>query len=252
MNARNEDLVVEVRGLRKAFGRTRVLADVSFSLPGHGVTVLLGENGAGKSTLLRLLMGLLPSDGGSLRVLGREPFRDGEALRAEVGFVGERFDGPPWMTPRALYRFLAPHYPRWDGARALELAGRYQVPLDTRFAALSRGQDARAQLAAALAIGPRLLLLDECFSGLDPLARRELLAHFLGELAEHDVGVLLTTHDLDTAARAAERVLVLADGRITRSGTLEEVLGEEETPARVPQGLLGLLEESRQVKEVPA
>ena len=145
------------------------------------------------------------------------------------------------MTPRELFRFLAPHYAAWDGARALELAERYSVPLDTRFGSLSRGQAARAQLAAALAPSPELLLMDESFSGLDPLARRDLLQHFLGELAEHEIAALIATHDLDVAARAADSVLVLSAGKIVAAGTVDEVLGAE-SPARLPQGLLELLE----------
>ena len=244
--------VVEVEGVEKRFGRKRVLEGVSFVLPERGVTVLLGENGAGKSTLMRLVLGVMPASAGSLRVLGMDPFRRGEHLRQFVGYVADRPDCPDWMTPRELFAFLAPHYETWNGSRALSLALQYEVPLDTRFGALSRGQAARASLAAALAPEPKLLLIDEAFSGLDPLARRDLLQRFVAELAEHDIAALIATHDLDVAARAADSLLVLAGGRIAASGALEEVLGEGETLARVPQGLLDLREEAGSPAEVAA
>src|SRR5262249_31724096 len=158
------------------FGKTRVLEDVCFELPSRGVTVLLGENGQGKSTLLRLLLGLLKAEEGSIRVLGLDPVRDGRELRELVGYVPDAPDNPAWMTPRELYRFLARQYPRGSTERAERLSKAWEIPLERPFKHLSRGQAARALLVAALAQSPRLLLLDECFAGLDPLARRDLLS----------------------------------------------------------------------------
>jgi ABC-2 type transport system ATP-binding protein len=225
----------------KRFGKARVLEDVSFTLPTRGVTVLLGANGEGKSTLLRLLLGLLKADAGSLRVLGLDPIKDGRELKRQVAYVPDQPDNPSWMTPRELYRFLAPQYPEWSTERVERLSAEWEIPLERTFKQLSRGQAARALLAAALAQSPKLLLLDECFSGLDPLARRDLLGGFLSELAEHEIATLLVTHDLDVAARVAERVMVLAKGRIVTQGGLEEVLQVDEEAARLSSRMLGLL-----------
>jgi ABC-type multidrug transport system ATPase subunit len=235
------DTIVSVEGVAKQFGRMRVLENASFTLPARGVTVLLGENGQGKSTLLRLLLGLLKADGGTLRVLGLDPLTQGRELRQLVGYVPDQPDQPAWMTPGELYRFLAPQYRAWNRERVERLTAAWEIPLARRFAELSRGQAARALLVAALAQSPRLLLLDECFAGLDPLARRDLLSGFLAELAEAEIATLAVTHDLDIAARIAERVMVLAGGRIQRHGTVAEVLQLEEEPARVSGQLLGLL-----------
>jgi len=218
---------------------------VSFTLPEKGVTVLLGANGEGKSTLLRLLLGLLRADAGQLRVLGLDPIRDGRALRTEVAYVPDQPDNPSWMTPRELYRFLRPQYPRWNQERVERLAASWEIPLERTFKQLSRGQAARALLAAALAQSPKLLLLDECFAGLDPLARRDLLGGFLSETAELEIATLLVTHDLDVAARVAERVLVLANGRILTQGSVEEVLETDEEATRLSTRMLGLLERAR-------
>lgn len=239
--------IVTVEHVAKRFGKTRVLEDVSFTLPEKGVSVLLGANGEGKSTLLRLLLGLSRADAGELCVLGLDPIRDGRALRTEVAYVPDQPDNPSWMTPGELFRFLKPQYPRWNQERAERLSASWDVPLEHTFEQLSRGQAARALLAAALAQTPRLLLLDECFAGLDPLARRDLLAGFLAESAELEIATLLVTHDLDVAARVAEQVLVLAEGRIRTQGSLAEVLQADEESARVSSKLLGLLERAREV-----
>jgi ABC-2 type transport system ATP-binding protein len=240
--------IVTVDHVVKRFGKTRVLEDVSFALPERGVTVLLGANGEGKSTLLRLLLGLLEADSGALRVLGLDPLRDGRALRTQVAYVPDQADNPAWMTPRELFRFLKPQYPRWNQERVERLSASWEIPLERTFKQLSRGQAARALLAAALAQSPRLLLLDECFAGLDPLARRDLLGGFLSETAELEIATLLVTHDLDVAARVAERVLVLANGRILTQGSVEEVLETDAEAARLSTRMLGLLERARAAK----
>jgi len=234
--------IVSARGLAKRFGKTTVLEGFDCQLASGRVTVLLGENGAGKSTLLRMMLGLLRPDGGELVVLGLDPVRSSGELRTRVGYVPDQPDHPLWLTPRELYRFLAPQYPRWNAGRAEELARDWEVPLDRPFKALSRGQAARAELAAALAQSPELLLLDECFAGLDPLARRDLLAGFLAVRAEQEITTLIVSHDLDVAARVADDVLVLRDGRTHAAGTLAEVLGDQGAPTRVTRRLLELLE----------
>jgi len=234
--------IVTVEHVAKRFGKTRVLEDVGFELPASGVTVLLGENGQGKSTLLRLMLGLLKAEEGAIRVLGLDPLKQGRELRRLVGYVPDQPDNPAWMTPRELYRFLRPQYPAWSQERVERLSKEWEIPFERRFKQLSRGQAARALLVAALAQSPKLLLLDECFAGLDPLARRDLLSGFLAELAEHEIATLAVTHDLDVAARIAERVLVLANGRIRSQGSVEEVLRVDDEPARVASQLLGLLE----------
>ena len=132
--------IVTVDHVAKRFGRTRVLEDVSFELPARGVTVLLGENGQGKSTLLRLLLGLLKAEAGSIRVLGLDPVRDGRELRQLVGYVPDAPDNPAWMTPRELYRFLRPQYPRWNQERVERLSATWKIPLVRKFKELSRGQ----------------------------------------------------------------------------------------------------------------
>jgi ABC-2 type transport system ATP-binding protein len=249
--------IVTVEHVARRFGKTRVLEEVSFALPARGVTVLLGENGQGKSTLLRLLLGLLKADAGSIRVLGLDPLRQGRELRRLVGYVPDQPDNPSWMTPRQLFGFLEPQYPAWDRERVARLSRAWEIPLERKFKQLSRGQAARALLAAALGQSPKLLLLDECFAGLDPLARRDLLSGFLAEIAEREIPTLAVTHDLDVAARMAERVIILADGRVKLQGSLEEVLRVDHESARLARGLLRAMEEpaapfSRTSEEVAA
>ncbi|MEM7199974.1 MAG: ABC transporter ATP-binding protein [Planctomycetota bacterium] len=234
-----EDVLVADR-LTIRFRKRTVLDALSLRLTPGVVTVLLGENGAGKSTLMRLALGVLKPSGGTLRVLGHDPMRRARAVRERVGYVPDVPDAYDWMTPRQFYRYLAPQYPGWDGVRAVARAVELAVPLDERFADLSRGQGMKAMLVAALASSPELLLLDEPFAGLDPLVRDEVLRGVIAGLRDEGRTVLCATHDLEVAARIADRVAVLSQGRIVADGTVEEVLGHAE-PANVPEQLRAVL-----------
>jgi ABC-2 type transport system ATP-binding protein len=232
--------VMAVSGLVFDFGfgprRKRVLDGLDLQLQDGAVTVLLGQNGSGKSTLLRVLLGVLRPRAGSVRLFGKDPLRAHREVLQRIGYVPDVPDVYPWMTATDLFAFLQPHYPRWNRELCAELCERLAVPMRTRFKAMSRGQGMKAMLAAALAPEPELLLLDEPFAGLDPLVREQVLAGVVEALKVGERTVLCATHELEIAARIADRVAVLQGGKVVQHGSLAEVLGEEE-PAQVPSGL---------------
>ncbi|MCA8976096.1 MAG: ABC transporter ATP-binding protein [Planctomycetes bacterium] len=227
---------MKVEGLRVGFGRKRVLRGLDLAIEDGAVTVMLGQNGSGKSTLLRVLLGVLRPAAGTVRLFGQDPLLAHREVLSRIGYVPDVPDVYPWMTARDLFRFLEPQYPTWNAALCGELVERLAVPLRTRFRSMSRGQGMKAMLTAALAPEPELLLLDEPFAGLDPLVREQVLQGVVEALREGERTVLCATHELDIAARIADRVAVLQDGRIVQHGTLAEVIGQEE-PVQVPSGL---------------
>lgn len=241
---------VSVQNLVCRFKKDVALDDVSFELPPGTITCLLGENGAGKSTLIKALLGLLPASEGQVAVLGHDPVKHGRYVRERTGYVPDAPDAPKWMTPSELYHFLRPQYHRWDEELVARLAARFGLPLETPLKSLSRGQAAKAMLIAALAPKPEVLLFDEAFSGLDPVSRKELLGGFLEELTLEKVCVLLATHDLDLAARVADRVMVLANGRLQAQGALDEVLPDlERQEVALPEEMYGLLQRTIRTAE---
>jgi ABC-2 type transport system ATP-binding protein len=236
--------VLTVKGLELGFRRKAVLRGLDLQLVPGKVTVLLGANGAGKSTLLRVLLGVLRPASGSVRLFGLDPLREHRAVLQRVGYVPDTPDVYPWMKPAELFAFLRPHYPTWNAERCEQLCERLAVPLQTKFAALSRGQGMKVMLVAALASEPELLLLDEPFAGLDPLVREEVLQCVVTELRDGERTVLCATHELEIAARIADRIAVMHDGRIVRHGALAEVLGADGEAAQIPSGLHRLLAEA--------
>ena len=232
--------ILSVRDVVKRFGRREALAGVSFELLAGTTTVLLGSNGAGKSTLMRCVLGSLAPERGAIAVVGRDPLRDSTFVRRAIGYVPDEPDVYGWMTARELMRFLREHYPTWSDERAERLLERLDVPLETRFDAMSRGEAAKAMLAAALAPAPRLIVLDEPFARLAPPVRDEVLRVFVEEAPFEGGAALVATHDLEVAARIADRVLVLDQGKLRADVELDDLLAARDGATNLPDALKAL------------
>lgn len=232
------DLAIVVRGLNFGYGRRPVLNGVDLDVPTGAVTALVGANGAGKSTLLAILAGAEPyrarferpwrRSRAEVRVLGLDPVRDGQRVRAAVGYVPDRTDLPKWMRIRDHFALLAALYRTWDGDEAERLLAEFGLDPRQRYSELSKGQRALENLAGELAHRPRLLLLDEPFSGLDPLARRKVLDGVITHLCEDGRTVLLVSHSIADIERCADHVALFAHGRVTRVASVDELRATNE------------------------
>ena len=223
--------VVRVRDLRMRYGPTDVLTGVDFDIRRGEVVVLLGPNGAGKTTTIEILEGFRSRSDGDVEVLGADPARADEQWRARSGVVLQSWRDHPRWTPRRLLGHLGRYYepystPERQRPRQVdELMA--QVGLvdqaDQKIVTLSGGQRRRLDVAIGIIGRPELLFLDEPTAGFDPHARREFhdLVHGLADL--EDTTILLTTHDLDEAEKLADRILILAAGRIVADGTADEL-----------------------------
>jgi ABC-2 type transport system ATP-binding protein len=183
---------------------------------------LLGDNGAGKTTALRILLGLIEASEGHAEVLGLESRTQGEEIRRRVGYVPERPTLYPWMTVAEIGWFAAGFYPSGYLQKYRELVRGFQLPLDRKLKALSKGMLAKVSLALAMAHEPELLVLDEPTSGLDPLVRREFLESMV-EVAAAGRTVLLSSHQLGEVERVADMVAVLKQGRLVLCERLDDL-----------------------------
>jgi len=239
----------EARGIDKRFRKAYALKNFTLDLAPGVVTVLLGPNGAGKTTLMRLALGTLKQNSGTMKIFGMDPLKEPAKVRQAVGYVPSIPDVYDWMTLKDLFRFLRPQYPTWDAYYAKEIIDALAIPFNKSFKAMSRGQAMKAMLVAALAPKPKLLLLDEPFSGLDPLAREEVLRGILGKIRDEGRTVFCATHDLDIASRLADRLVIILQGELKEEGLLEDVLGCK-TPSRIPERILELFRETVEQEEV--
>jgi len=225
--------VIEAEGLAKAFGsgkqRVEALAGLDLVAPSGQVTAVLGPNGAGKSTLVRAVATLLRPDGGHLRVAGIDVARQPERVRAVIGLAGQFAAVEPAMTGRenlVMVARLFGHGRRSARVAADAVLGRLGLEEagDRLVRGYSGGMRRRLDLGASLVGGPRLLLLDEPTTGLDPRSRIELW-QAIRMLVRSGTGVLLTTQYLDEADQLADHITVVDHGRSVASGTPEELKG---------------------------
>jgi len=178
------DNTIEISRVKRRFGKTMALDDVSLNVPQGIVMGLIGENGAGKTTLIKHVLGLLKAKEGDVRVFGLDPVRDPEGVLGRIGYLSETRDLPEWMRISELMRYTQPFYPSWDQAYAEQLRETFELDSDQKIKTLSKGQRARTALLISLAHRPDLLLLDEPSSGLDPIVRRDILSAIIRTVAE--------------------------------------------------------------------
>jgi ABC-2 type transport system ATP-binding protein len=234
------DTVLDVRDLRMRYGSTDVLRDVSFTARRGEVLALLGPNGAGKTTTIEILESFRIRSAGQVSVLGIDPGHANEAWRARLGIVLQSWrDHGKWRV-RELLAHLGRYYasysterhPRpWDADDLVETVGLTEHA-HKKVKQLSGGQRRRLDVAIGIVGRPELLFLDEPTAGFDPTARREFhdLVH---RLSDDDTTILLTTHDLDEAEKLADRILILAGGRIIANGSADELSRRMSTEAEV-------------------
>ena len=214
---------IEIRGLCKDYGGFK-LSGVDLTLPGGAILGLIGENGAGKSTTIKAILNLIHRDGGSVKVFGREVTESDPAFKEEVGVVLD--DAPFHNMLRApqVGRILSGVYRRWDQGLFDRYLDRFQLPQDKKIQEFSKGMKMKLSIAAALAHRPRLLVLDEATSGLDPVVRSELLDEFLSFIQDEDHAVLLSSHITSDLEKAADYVTYLHNGRVALQGAKDELL----------------------------
>jgi ABC-2 type transport system ATP-binding protein len=217
------DALIEVRGVSKWFGNVVAVSDVSFDI-GPGITALLGPNGAGKSTMLRMLCGLARPSKGTVRLLGSDP-RSNIAVTRQLGLVPQQEGVFEPLTALAFVRLSATLYglPDADGAARAALA---TVELDAddqrRLPTYSKGMRQRVKLAQAIVHDPRLIVLDEPLTGLDPRQRAHMIDLF-HRLGSDGRCVIVTSHVLDEVERFGSDVLVMAKGRLAAAGDFREI-----------------------------
>lgn len=209
-------MMIEVRGLSKSFGPRAALAGVDLSVAAGEFTTLVGPNGAGKTTLLRILATLARPSSGTVRVAGLDLVRAGIEVRRRVGFLSHRTLLYDDLTAEQNLNFYAQMYDLDDGpARVDDLLKRVRLVTrrDDLVRTFSRGMQQRLAVARAVLHRPQLLLLDEPYTGLDPVAVQVLTA-LLAELAGDGCTILLTTHDLARGLEVGQRLVVLAHGGV--------------------------------------
>lgn len=214
---------IELQDISKSFRNNAVLRGVTLCVELGKTYAFLGRNASGKTTTIRMLLGLLPRDGGTIRVLGLDPADDALELRRRVGYLAEDQTMYGWMQIEEILRFVAPFYPTWDHELALKYVRDFDLPLGAKIKHLSKGQNVRLGLVLALAHRPELVILDDPTIGLDPIMRRQFNRDLITHLQGEGRTVFYSSHLLYEVEPVADEVAILHEGRIVRQADTESL-----------------------------
>lgn len=215
--------LIELHDLKKSFRKTEAVNGLSLRVPEGQVTAFLGPNGAGKTTTIKCLLNLHRPDSGSATVLGTDSRALGPAQFAQLGYVSENMELPLWMTVQQFLDYCRPLYPQWDRAFEDKLMKQFELPLKTKLKDLSRGMRMKAALLSSLAYRPKLVVLDEPFSGLDPLVRDEFIRGLLELTEQEGWTVFVSSHDIEEVQRLADRIAIINRGQLALDETTDSL-----------------------------
>jgi len=217
---------VEVDDLRKSYGALEAVRGISFTVEEGEVFAMLGPNGAGKTTTVEILEGFRKRDGGRVSVLGSDPATGDRLLKEQIGIVLQTSGVDPYLTVAETVDMFRGYYPRPRGRdEVIRLVG-LEDKARERVTKLSGGQKRRLDVAIALAGDPRLLFLDEPTTGFDPGARRNAWDVIKG-LADLGKTIFLTSHSMDEVQFLADRVMIIAGGKVVAEGTPEALVSRQ-------------------------
>ena len=215
---------IETRELTRRFGRLDAVQGLDMAVPEGSVFALIGPNGAGKTTTIKLLMNLLRPSAGIAHVLGVDSQRLGPRELARIGYVSESQQLPDWLSADGLLDYIRPFYPTWDHDLCRRLRADLGLTAATPLRTLSRGTRMKAALLASLAYRPELVILDEPFTGLDPMVRDELIRALLELPGERLCTMLVSSHDIQEVERLADWVGFIDGGRLTLAEPVDSLL----------------------------
>ena len=241
--------MIRVKDLWKNFRRHEALRGLTFSVAEGSAFALIGANGAGKTTTIKILMNMLEPSRGEARVMGVDSRAISPRELARIGYVSESQDLPERLTVEEYLNYLRPFYAQWDRELEVSIVRALHLPVRRRIGDLSHGMRMKMALACALPFHPQLLILDEPFSGLDPLVRDEVMESLVGQAGE--TTVLISSHELNEIDHFATHVGYLDDGRLLFSETMADLTERfrevrvtleqaAEAPDPVPSGWLAV------------
>lgn len=213
---------IEICGLQKKY-KDFSLQNVSFSVPSGCIMGFIGENGAGKTTTMKAALGLIHPDGGTVEVLGKNPFTARKEINEDLGVVMEGSFFYQGMRARDVDKVMTRLHKRWDSALFAQYCERFSLPTTKEIKDYSKGMKAKLSLITAISHHPKLLVLDEATSGLDPVVRREILDIFMEFIEDEAHTILLSSHITSDLEQIADYITFIHAGKIVFSMVKHEM-----------------------------
>lgn len=204
---------IEIRNLSKKY-KDFTLDNINLTLPAGYIMGVIGENGAGKSTLIKTMLNIVKKDEGDVNLL-EQPFEpDEKYLKEHIGLVLDENNFPMEATPKDLNRIMSLCYKTWDSDRYAELLQRFSLPHNKKIKVFSKGMKMKISIAVALSHDSRLLILDEATSGLDPIAREEILDIFREFIQDETHSIFISSHILSDLEKICDYITFIHNGRV--------------------------------------
>lgn len=217
--------ILEVEALTKRYKASDfTLRDVSFALPYGSIMGFIGENGAGKTTAINCILNTVRRDSGAVRLFGREMTDESTAIREDLGVVFDAGNFSGQLTPKRLSQVMRGVFSRWDDALYHNYLQKFRLPASKAIKTFSRGMSMKLSIAAALSHHPKLLILDEATSGLDPIVRDEILDVFLDFIQDEGRSILLSSHITSDLEKIADYITVIHDGKIILTAKKDDLI----------------------------
>ena len=214
---------LKIQGLTKKF-EGFALDKVSFRVPSGSIVGLIGENGAGKTTTINAALGLIKKDSGEIELFGENVEHLTPSIKEEIGAVFDASNFSEELTPEKLDKVLKDIYTSWDQDLFRKLLDRLEIPFSRKIKTFSKGMKMKLSLVAALSHHPKLLILDEATSGLDPVMRDDILDMFLDFVQEEDHAILVSSHITSDLEKVADYIVFIHKGKIIFSKPKDELL----------------------------
>jgi ABC-2 type transport system ATP-binding protein len=212
--------MIEVSGIEKAFGNNNIIRDVSFSVKAGSIYGLLGSNGAGKTTIMRMIAGILRQDTGGISVLNEQV---DVPIKQRMVFIPDILYFLPQYTMRQLANYYASFYENWDEERYKNLTNLFHIDEKKKVSHFSKGLQRQVIFILSLSVKPDVLILDEPFDGLDAVVRKKVRSLIIQDVAEREMSVLLSSHNLREVEEICDHVGILHQGEILLERDLDEL-----------------------------
>ena len=238
--------MLEMNSVTKTFGTFKALDNLTLTVPQGAVYGLVGPNGAGKSTAIRHLTGVYRPDSGTVQVDG-QPVYENPAVKSDIGYIPDEIFFFPSATMEDMRRFYKGLYPRFDEDLYRRLYDIFRLPKNGQIRRFSKGMQKQAAFHLALAMRPKVLILDEPVDGLDPVMRRQVMSLILSDVAEYGTTVLISSHNLRELEDVCDHVGIMDHGKMLLEKSLADMQGTThklQIVGGVPEGLEVLHESS--------
>lgn len=236
------EYMIEVKGINKTYPGF-ALKDVSFKVPGGCIMGLIGENGAGKSTTLKAILDLIRVESGSITVFGKDSRKDGAEIREDIGAVLDGASFHETLTAMDIRKFMCKIYKNWDDDYYTQLLEKFSLPKNKKIKEFSTGMRMKLLITVAVAHHPKLLILDEATSGLDPVVRDEILDMLLDFIQDEEHSVLISSHITSDLEKVADYITFIHKGEVFLSEEKDRIMDEYGIVHCSPEDILKLPKE---------